>query len=359
MEDMNLGGMNTDGFNAEATNTAQVDTSGLNADTFGMNDNTMNVGEETKIYTTDYTSEGGYTIPGYGSSEALSTNNEGKGLEIATLVFGILSLVICCCNGLFGLIGLILGIIAMVKGKKNGLSIAGLVCSILGLLCTIGMVAFSMTDYGQELQDAFWDGFEQGYEASSGEDISIGDDEKSSEEESWVSDAKPHEGTKVVSDAEASKITIDGKEISIPCKLSDILAIYEVADFSDVDVNQPLESYESELISLQKDGKGSCLSVTVANYTDETIPSMKEGTIVSVMIDTLGENPEEQISVYNGISIGMSQKDLEAALKDITYNVNGTDYTYYDMYMGVNEDYYLSIYVSNGVVEDISLYCSK
>lgn len=353
MDDMN--GMNTDGMSAN-----NVDTAGLNADTFGVADNSVGMGEETKIYTTDYSSPSGYSVPGYGAGEPQPMTKEGRGLEIATLVFGILSLVICCCNGLFGLIGVILGIIAMVKGKRNGLSIAGLICSALGLLCAIGMLAFSLTDYGQELQDAFWEGFERGYEASSGEDISIGDDEESDNtEESWVSEVESHEGTKVVLDAEASKITADGNVITLPCKLSDILTIYEVADFSDVDVNQPLESYDSEVVSLQKDGKMSGLSVGVANYTDETIPSMKEASVVSVMIDTLGEDSTEQVSVYNGITIGMSQKDLEAALKDVSYNVNGTDYAYYDMYLGENEDYYLSIYVSDGVVEDISLYCSK
>ncbi len=62
----------------------------------------------------------------------------GKGLAIASLILGILG-ILCCCIGigaLFGLVGMILGILAIRKADSStkGLAIAGLIVSIIGLL---------------------------------------------------------------------------------------------------------------------------------------------------------------------------------------------------------------------------------
>ncbi|MBT9190135.1 MULTISPECIES: CCC motif membrane protein [Zobellia] len=84
------------------------------------------------------------------------------------LVFGILSIVTCCC---YGILGLIFGIVALVLAKKATavylenpenytdygnvktgkiLAIIGIVLSVLYLLMTIGMIAFFGFD---EMQD--------------------------------------------------------------------------------------------------------------------------------------------------------------------------------------------------------------
>ena len=60
-----------------------------------------------------------------------------KGLSIIALVFGILGLVLCwvpylgliCC-----LVGIIIGIIALVKKNQKGTAIAGLICGIIGII---------------------------------------------------------------------------------------------------------------------------------------------------------------------------------------------------------------------------------
>lgn len=74
-----------------------------------------------------------------------------KALEICALVFGVLGIVCCICYGLFGVIGLILSIICLATGKKSGLSIAGLVCSILGVILTVIMFAIGLNS--QEIID--------------------------------------------------------------------------------------------------------------------------------------------------------------------------------------------------------------
>ncbi|MCM1158689.1 MAG: DUF4190 domain-containing protein [Bacteroidales bacterium] len=79
-----------------------------------------------------------------------------RGLEICSLVFGILGIVGCICYGIFGVVGLILSIVALATGKKSGLSIAGLICSIVGILMTIGIYAytFSQPQYQEMLREA-------------------------------------------------------------------------------------------------------------------------------------------------------------------------------------------------------------
>lgn len=73
---------------------------------------------------------------------------EGKNLAIGSLVCGILSLV-CIFFGYGALLGLILGIVAIVlsvnakkKGYEDGMSKAGLILGIIGtVLCGITFVA--------------------------------------------------------------------------------------------------------------------------------------------------------------------------------------------------------------------------
>ena len=79
---------------------------------------------------------------------------ESKALEICSLVFGILSIVCCSCYGIFGIVGLVLSIVALATGKKSGLSIAGLICSIIGVVLTIVMlvIGFSSPEYQEIMQ---------------------------------------------------------------------------------------------------------------------------------------------------------------------------------------------------------------
>ena len=65
-------------------------------------------------------------------------------MAIAALVMGILSLV-CCCVGIgvvFGIVGLILGIISMKKNpdSSKGMAIAAIVMSGMGILCSLYMI---------------------------------------------------------------------------------------------------------------------------------------------------------------------------------------------------------------------------
>lgn len=65
----------------------------------------------------------------------MKQKQESKGLAIASMVLGILSLLICYFGFFLGIIGLILASVSLGthKGGK-GMAIAGLVTSILGVL---------------------------------------------------------------------------------------------------------------------------------------------------------------------------------------------------------------------------------
>lgn len=65
--------------------------------------------------------------------------NEGsKGLSIAALIMGILSMLCCCIGFPFAIVGIILAVIVLVKGKNGkGLAIAGLITSGITLVISI------------------------------------------------------------------------------------------------------------------------------------------------------------------------------------------------------------------------------
>ena len=84
-----------------------------------------------------------YMAPNQGSPYGQPQKPEkGCGFGIAALIIGILSMTLCCVGGsLFGIIGIILGIVALCrKESKYGLAIGGIVTSIFGVLIGIYML---------------------------------------------------------------------------------------------------------------------------------------------------------------------------------------------------------------------------
>lgn len=355
MEDWN----NWSGGDREGT-----DTSGLNPETFGTS---SSFGMETKNdsiedYASTWTGEASYTVPGYNGVEPESIKKEGRGLEIAALVFGILSLVVCCCNGFFGLMGLILSIIALAKGKRSGLAVTGLVCSIIGLFLAFILFIFSMTESGQEFSEAFEEGYtatsEAQYESAEDEvlDSEMEDVEMEEYDESPVT---VNEGTTVISDKEASKVLIDGKEVTIPCKLSDILKDYEVSSYSEELINGGLEPNSMEVIYLAQNGVENGIYVMVDNNTDKSIADIKDAPVNSISIDDSGEAPIGSASIFNGVSLGMNASQVEDAIKDIKYNKSEmSGYVFYNVFAGDENSYSISIMLSEDRVINISIYYS-
>ena len=67
-------------------------------------------------------------------------NNESKGLAIASMVLGIVSLVLSCVWYVSipaAIVGIILGVMHNKKNGKCGMSTAGIACSIISLVLTV------------------------------------------------------------------------------------------------------------------------------------------------------------------------------------------------------------------------------
>lgn len=89
----------------------------------------------------DYTANNTY----YQAPVNNGVENKANGKQIAGLVFGILAICGSCCYGIpgviFGIVGLVLSILGN-KENKHGIGIAGLVCSIIGLICGVAMTIY-------------------------------------------------------------------------------------------------------------------------------------------------------------------------------------------------------------------------
>ena len=95
----------------------------------------------------------------YASQPVTPTEIPGKGAGIASLILGILSLVFFCLYYISipaGIAGIVTGCVAISKAKsvgaKNGMGVAGIVCSIIGMvICiaiTVAAVGFLVTEFG-------------------------------------------------------------------------------------------------------------------------------------------------------------------------------------------------------------------
>lgn len=94
---------------------------------------------------------------------AKNTEREGKGLAVASLVLGLVSLIgICCCAGLIDIItiplALIFGIISLVKKRSGtGLAITGIVTSCVAtlILGTILWLIWPLLPHLEEIADDY------------------------------------------------------------------------------------------------------------------------------------------------------------------------------------------------------------
>ncbi len=285
------------------------------------------------------------------------TKSQGQGLEVTALVFGILALVICCCNGLFGGIGLVLSIVALAKGRKNGKSIAGLICSLLGLVGALVVLAFAFTDTGKEMKDAFWEGFEKGYESTSGQDIHIGSDEQTEEmdevsEQAVVSNA----GTKTYTKEESSLIVVDGRTLQLPFQLKDILDAYEVDEMSETDMESGLDAHMSTVLFFVHKETGNAIVLSMNNNTEEKIADIKDAYVTGVSVD----EGQGSASVLGMITMDMTEKELEEVIKDLKYNKSGYDgYVFYDIYPCGEPTYAISVMLKDDKVCSLNLYYSE
>lgn len=96
------------------------------------------------LYDEDYNTQ---STSGY-VNDVTEKKSSGKGLAIASMIFGILAFLCCCINLvglLFGAIAIVLGIISIKSsGEGKGMAITGIVLGSLGALSGLVSIIFGM-----------------------------------------------------------------------------------------------------------------------------------------------------------------------------------------------------------------------
>lgn len=76
--------------------------------------------------------------------ETTAPEKKADGLAIASLVLGILAIVLVCCNTyvaiVAGIVGIVLSVISKKNSGKSGMGTAGMICSIVGIVLAILMI---------------------------------------------------------------------------------------------------------------------------------------------------------------------------------------------------------------------------
>lgn len=190
----------------------------------------------------------GQPMPPYGYREP-----ERKGFAIASLVLGILSLVLCCIYGGFlGILGLIFGIVSLAKKEsKMGMAIAGIITSAFGLVYGILMVmATVMTiQFGIENidEDLYQKLFEEVYGIESTEQGTIAESENAKETE--TTETTENTGKNVAeSDPFAGNAFVMGDESVIYFEKDGTFVWYkDDSDHEDYYYTGTYDSYQAEL----------------------------------------------------------------------------------------------------------------
>lgn len=117
----------------------------------GTSDNSVNLSKEPENNMSQEVNNnqfnGGNSF-NYTPQPNVNEPNPGHGLAIASLVLGIISIVSCCCvylSVVAGVVGVVLAILSKNKSKDNkfeGLAMAGLVCSIIGVVISVGYIVY-------------------------------------------------------------------------------------------------------------------------------------------------------------------------------------------------------------------------
>ncbi len=96
-----------------------------------------------------------YNAPYYNQQypQYVEKNEDGKGMSIASLVLGILSVSCCCGSWIIAILGLVFGIISKKKQPdNNGMAVAGIVLSAIGIALSI----FTIIAYAVGLLDVYF-----------------------------------------------------------------------------------------------------------------------------------------------------------------------------------------------------------
>lgn len=150
-------GYNNDLINTSGNNDSNNSYNNNNNDNFnnsGYNNNYNNDGFNNNSYNNDSNNfhnnyNNGFHNNSYNNNDFNNNYNQApngtNGYAVASLVLGIISIPFGCCYGLgliFSIISIIFGVVSRKSngGKLPGMSLAGIICSVLGIICSLFMI---------------------------------------------------------------------------------------------------------------------------------------------------------------------------------------------------------------------------
>lgn len=149
------------------------------------------------------------------------------------------------------------------------------------------------------------------------------------------------------------KVVIDGKEIRLPCKFSDIGDEFEYSELNGDVLNSGLGAYDSGVFHLASHGRETGIRLFVGNFKETVIEDINDADVLGVSANYY-KDINVEVKFFNNISFNMSQADLENALNDINYDKEQNDsYDYYRFTAGKNNEIHFSILVADGKVLEI------
>ncbi len=275
-------------------------------------------------------------------------------LEAAVLICALLAVVTCCVGGIPGIIGLVLCIIAIRKGKKTKRIIVALICSMIGLFATATMLIFLFSDAGKEMRSAYKRILNESRNISEinnqiHKQLSISEVETALEQS-----VKVHEGSNHISSKAASKVMIDDNTISIPCRLSSLMKLYNIKDMGEMKLEAGMQAGESKTLYLDTGEEDSGISVVVKNNSNKTIKDPKKLSVTSISID---DYSSQKTTVLGKLTVGMLQEELEKEIDCFTYNKSAmNEFVFYTIQAGDDLEYFITFMLTDERVSNISIF---
>lgn len=264
----------------------------------------------------------------------------GKGLGIAAMIIGIISILCCPAGALFGLIAIILSIVCMAQKKAKPFSIIGLITGILGFILGIIVVCslLSGAGFAAEMMNEFSDEYSAYSDTDSYSDYDT--------DYSYTFD---------LTVGSMNQMVIDNDTYTIPDSLSGMgLSLSSSdADVAESIATDGMEAGDYEFVLLDSaDGTYSVWGY-IENTGSDTVYSVEELQVTGLNVDNYsGQCDNCAITVYGGVSLNMSRTEVESLIGSPDYE-DEDDIAIYENSSG---DTYLRIgYDSLDYVEELDI----
>lgn len=240
---------------------------------------------------------------------------ESNALEVWCVVLGILSLS-GMFFGAFGILGLILCMVATKKGRYGTPILWGRVLSVIGIVVAIGMCFCWNGERKQNVEEAFAKGVEYGLATYNGTANDL-DMEKAVENDVEVQVKKEtsNDGSSVF--LNPGEIVFDGKLLSVPCTFADLKDTFGVTS-ANLTENGETSSYVILHGNVDVENDSGFGLVAYVNCTSEDSTEQIDAASVTSLVF---KDPQVSYEYLGGITCGMSLQDVRERMMGIPYEI--------------------------------------